>query len=93
MNSNTRELMQKHNLNFKEFNFGYYTGQAEYLRKFLIEKIGIEKVAKMSDSRVCEKVVEMGYIPMQISFDNGCDGERIFLVPIHIIDKLETLER
>lgn len=87
------DLMELNCLKYKEFNFGYYTGQSKALRELAIEKFGVEKVAKMSDSLLEKEFIKNGLIPMQISFDKDCDGETIYLVPIRILDKFDTLCR
>ncbi len=93
MNNETKELMEKHWLNDKKFNYGSYTGQSRCARDLAIKKFGIEKVARMADWEIEREFTKIGLIPMCISLDNACDYEEIYLVPIKILDTLEVLSR
>lgn len=88
-----RDLMEQHFLNNKNFNYSNYTGQKRELRKLAIKKFGIEKVAEMSDSQIEEEFTKLGFIPMEITYETGCDCEMIYLVPIQELDKFEVLSR
>lgn len=92
-NTQTEYLMERHFLNGKKFNYSSYTGQQKALRKLAIKKFGVEKVAEMSDGQIEKEFTKEGIIPMQIAFENGCDCEMVYLVPIHQLDKFEVLSR
>ena len=93
--NNTLEefLMEKHFLNGKKFNYSSYTGQQRALRKLAIKRFGVEKVAEMSDAQIEKEFSKAGLIPMQIAFEDGCDCEMVYLVPIQNLDKFEVLSR
>lgn len=89
----TKELMEKHWLHDKTFSYGMYVGQEKRARELAIKKYGIEKVALMSDTEIEREFRKEGLIPMQIAYENGCDCEMVYLVPIEILDTLEVLSR
>lgn len=93
MNAEIRELMEKNFLNNKNFSYGSYTGQTKCLRKLAIEKFGANEVAMMSDWQIEKEFKKLGLVPVCVCFENGCDHEMIYLIPIEKLDELETLSR
>lgn len=93
MNNKTKELMEKHWLHDKKFDYGDYVGQEKRARELAIKKYGIEKVALMSDSDIEKEFRKEGLIPMIITTENGGDYEMIYLCPIEVLDTLECLSR
>ena len=61
--------------------------------KAVNEIISKQKESEMSDGQIEKEFTKEGIIPMQIAFENGCDCEMVYLVPIHQLDKFEVLSR
>ena len=93
MTEETKDLMEKHFLNTRDFHYGCYVGQSKRARELAIKKFGVEKVALMSDTDIEREFKNEGLIPMEISYSNGCDCEMVYLVPVQILDTLEVLSR
>lgn len=93
MSKDIKDLMEKHFLSAKRFDYGTYVGQSRRARELAIKRFGAEKTALMSDMDIELEFKKEGLIPMQIAYDNGCDCEMVYLVPIQVLDTLEVLSR
>ena len=80
-------------LKHTRLSYGGYNGQAVALRKFAIEKWGIDAVATMTDDQISSEMQNAGFIPCTVRTWNGHDDEAIFLIPYDVLKTCVVLER
>ena len=89
----TAKLLDDNFLKYNDFSYGSYTGQERKLREYAIEELGVDKVAKMSDTAIEDYYKSQGLVPMIVNYDNCADYEMIYLVPVKELDKFRALSR
>lgn len=80
-------------LKHKKMSYGGYHGQAVELRKFAIEKWGVDAVASMTDQQIEREMQNAGFIPCLIHSYDRDDDETIFLVPYEVLEAAKQLNR
>ena len=89
----TEKLLDDNFLKYNDFHYGCYAGQGAKLRELIIKELGVEKVAKMSDTAIDNYFKSQGIVPLVVNYENGADYEEIYLVPIQELDKFKKLSR
>jgi len=84
--------MNLNDLKEKDVSIGGRTGHYFCLRSFLIKKLSAEQVALMSDSQCVEKMLDLGFVPVEVKGQRD-DNETVYLVQRSVLEDCIKLVR